>query len=439
MRSLNKSGTFFFAIDFFLKISGAWWPDKTENKLTRTVKIAWDISLVLCACIFFVCEILVMKEISDMRQMFIHVGILFSHVLGMAKFFVIFLNQERINMTKGTLQDKMYHYESCCSWFKPVATFKESRSFMFIHLGMLCSHVLDIAKFFVVILNQKRINKVKGTLQDKLYHYESCGSWFRPGTTFKESRAFVIKFALCIFFLYYMVGVSAMVVVMINFNKDEFKHGSVRCIDLMPYRYKIPFSTPTRSSCMYAIVFMVFNIFSHAAYHGCDTLLICVRTKLQMLNEALRTIRQRTLYKMSLPKSLDIFRDEEHPAFEAELYNEMRRCAMHLESLIWICDEIESMFTFTTLGQIVTSFIVVASNMYSFVKIPITDPEIFSVVHYTAGVTAQLSIICYFGNEITEVQSMIIMMSRLQKEVYISIGKFTPLTLATLVLEWEEN
>lgn len=107
-----------------------------------------------------------------------------------------------------------------------------------------------------------------------------------------------------------------------------------------------------------------------------------------------------------------------------------------------------------------------------------TSPEFFAQVEYFLCVLVQLSIICFFGNEITIAvskvhisvcfnrifvfsvtdscfqsaqtgvslyecdwfgsslrfkRSMIMTISRMQRPVYVSIGKFSPLTLATLV------
>nr|QNH68029.1 odorant receptor 2 [Apriona germarii] len=82
------------------------------------------------------------------------------------------------------------------------------------------------------------------------------------------------------------------------------------------------------------------------------------------------------------------------------------------------------------------------------------SPEFFAQVEYFMCVLIQMAMICFYGNEITVAseqtgvslyecdwfsssqrfkRSMMLTMCRLQRPVYISIGKFSPLTLATLV------
>ncbi|KAJ8960280.1 hypothetical protein NQ318_004005 [Aromia moschata] len=65
------------------------------------------------------------------------------------------------------------------------------------------------------------------------------------------------------------------------------------------------------------------------------TLLACVKTKFQILREAASTLRKRTLYKMKYPKDVEIFRDDSRPELDANLYSELRHCAIHLDSLLW--------------------------------------------------------------------------------------------------------
>ncbi|KAJ8960273.1 hypothetical protein NQ318_003998 [Aromia moschata] len=185
------------------------------------------------------------------------------------------------------------------------------------------------------------------------------------------------------------------------------------------------------------------------------TFLGCVKSQMLILREAASTIRQRTLEKMNYSKNIEIFRDDDDPELEEKLYSELRLCALHLDKIRFrVCNEIEEIFGYTILVQLLGSLLALASSLFSFSHVSIGDSEMFSTVEYISALLIQLAMFCHFGNEITETlatvgfclydndwfsaskrfkQSMIIMMSRLQKKVYISIGKFSPLTLATLV------
>ncbi|VEN36629.1 unnamed protein product [Callosobruchus maculatus] len=101
-----------------------------------------------------------------------------------------------------------------------------------------------------------------------------------------------------------------------------------------------------------------------------------------------------------------------------------------------------------------TSLCMMASNLFVLSLMDITDPEFFPLVQYISAVLCQLSMICYFGSCVTEASinyrrclyecdwcsgskrfkvCLLIMLSRLEKPLYLTAGKFFPLTLGTVI------
>nr|QNH68032.1 odorant receptor 5 [Apriona germarii] len=180
----------------------------------------------------------------------------------------------------------------------------------------------------------------------------------------------------------------------------------------------------------------------------------CLKTQLEIVQCAFRSIRERCVKRLNLPDDYQIFVDDNNPVLEKVLYDELSHCTKHLNILLRIRDDIENVFTYVTLAQTLASLIIFASCLYVASTVSMTSPEFFAQVEYFLCVLVQLSIICFFGNEITIAsaqtgvslyecdwfssslrfkRSMILTISRIQRPVYVSIGKFSPLTLATLV------
>ncbi|CAH1977320.1 unnamed protein product [Acanthoscelides obtectus] len=63
-------------------------------------------------------------------------------------------------------------------------------------------------------------------------------------------------------------------------------------------------------------------------------LLIYLQTYIQILNEATKSVRQRTLTNLNLPAEYKIFKDDENPALEEAAYYEIKKCCRHLRFLL---------------------------------------------------------------------------------------------------------
>ncbi|XP_074033350.1 odorant receptor 4-like [Leptinotarsa decemlineata] len=266
-----------------------------------------------------------------------------------------------------------------------------------------------------------------------------------------------------VFVLYTFVGVSAHISSIITINKevkgDTFIGTNKTCYDYMPYYLHIPFSTETKSKCGVAFAFMDVGLGVFAWVIACHDgvffgLLNCLKTQLLIICDIFKTIRARSLMAVNLPQNYTILHDKHNPILERELYRQLTHCTQHLKILLGVRDELENMFTFVTLSQTLASLLIFASCLYVASTVPMTSPEFFAQMEYFLCVLVQFSLICWFGNEITSASelirlslyesdwlsssprfksSLILTMIRMQRPVYLSIGKFTPLTLTTLV------
>lgn len=81
-----------------------------------------------------------------------------------------------------------------------------------------------------------------------------------------------------------------------------------------------------------------------------------------------------------------------------------------------ICNDIEDIFTYCTLGQVLASLLVLASCMYNIAIVPITDPDMLSIISLIAAVLIQLAVFCYFGNEIALVVSISLYYNNIYKK-----------------------
>nr|XP_023024289.1 odorant receptor 49b-like isoform X2 [Leptinotarsa decemlineata] len=274
---------------------------------------------------------------------------------------------------------------------------------------------------------------------------------------------FVLFFQMLI--MYTFVGILANTTTVMNLEMglkaNTFEFTNKTCNDFMLYDLYVPFTTDTKWKCIAAATF--FNAgfeviaFIHATHDALLISILCfLKTQFKIIGDVLRTIRQRSLRNINLPEDYSIHHDEDNPLLEEELYRQLKLYTEHLKMLLRMRDEIEYMFTYVLLIQILASLFTYASCLYFAFAESVMTPDFFSQLEFCSCVLVQLSCMCWFGNEIKDAgeaiifslyemdwfscsprfkKSMILTMIRMQRPIYLSIGKFSPLTLATLVTE----
>ncbi|CAH1977315.1 unnamed protein product [Acanthoscelides obtectus] len=229
------------------------------------------------------------------------------------------------------------------------------------------------------------------------------------------SRTFCSRFVLTTYIVYFMVGVTAHLSALLSLNKahkgPSFE-GNATCYDFLPYFFLIPFDSESTRGCKNALIFMDLGLGVLGSYvASCDTLfcilLVSMKTNLKILSEATRSIRNRTLVKMGLPVDFKVLRDEDFPQYEQALYSELKKCNLHLATLIRINEDIERIFSLVILLQTVTLVFMMASNIFIASLLSFSDPEMYSLIENCLAALIQLSMSCYFGSSITEAKKSI--------------------------------
>ncbi|XP_023018347.2 odorant receptor 4 [Leptinotarsa decemlineata] len=329
-------------------------------------------------------------------------------------------------------------------------------------IGMILTHFAGIVKLCLLTFGHGKLLRLIQVLEDKKYQYESLGE-SKPGVMLQEGMKIYNITTYSVFVLYGFVGISGHISSLINLNLeiqgDTFEGTNKTCYDFLPYMFYIPLPHQLKWQCELALTFMDIGFAMHAsviAVH--DTLfsglLNYLKTQLLIVCEVFKTLRVRCLKNIGLPKDYIIMHDTDNPVLERELYRLLTHATEHLKILLRIREDLEYMFTYVILIQAIASLFIISSCLYVGYIVPFGSPEMIALMEFSLCIIIQLSLVCWFGNEITRAsemirtslfesdwfscsprfkQAMILTFIRMQRPVYLSIGKFSPLTLATLV------
>nr|QXE93229.1 odorant receptor 3 [Eucryptorrhynchus brandti] len=328
-------------------------------------------------------------------------------------------------------------------------------------IGMMFTHLVGLGKLWILIVKREQIDDIKKKLQLKQFQYTPLGD-FQPGLRMRREKLFSVFIATFMFCLYTFVGVSAHISAVLMVRKNtvgEAFVGNTSCQSFTPYTYWYPFDDSTATHCYYSLIYMDISLDIFAFYIATldmvfVTLLHVLRTQLNILGEALTTIRGRCVQKLKIESNIHVLHDVNYPKLEVEMYNEFKKCTKHLYSLLDVRNDIEDIFSFIMLIQTLASLLIFASCLFVAARVPLNSPNFFSQLEYFLAVLAQFSVYCWFGNQMTMAgasipsaiynsdwfssslrfkKMMIFTMMRMQRPLFVSIGKFTPLSLTTLL------
>ncbi|XP_060526300.1 odorant receptor 2a-like isoform X2 [Cylas formicarius] len=377
---------FFIAVKLCSTFVGLGLPSRNPNEILRIVYALYKSCLFLLAIIFMICELITFREAFGDTQMLVS------------------------------------------------------------QIGMMFTHVVGLLKLSILILKRKQIELIQRKLQNREFYYKTLGN-FQPGSKMRRES-----------FVGISAHISTYLIVRKNAVDDQFI-ANVTCESLLPYYYYYPFDMSTVTGCYYSLTYMDICLDIFAWYIATSDMLFVgslhlLKTQLDILGEAIINIRRRCLDALGMRTSFEIFKDEWHPDLENTMYNELTHCTKHLMTLLDVRNDVEEIFTFVTLAQTIASLLIFASCLYVAARVPMTSPNFFSQLEYFCAVLIQFSIYCWFGNQITRAsesitsalysanwfgssrrfkKSMVLTMTRMQRPLYLSIGKFTPLALSTLL------
>ncbi|KAG5874759.1 hypothetical protein JTB14_003381 [Gonioctena quinquepunctata] len=250
-------------------------------------------------------------------------------------------------------------------------------------------------------------------LQNIEYQYDSIGE-SRPGHMLRKEKRINNITTYSTFILYFFVGILGHITSLINLKKeiqeDTFEGTNKTCYNFLPYMFYIPLPTDTKEQCKTVLFLMDIGFATSAAiisaHDGIFTgLLNCLKTQMLIICDVFQTIRVRALKTTNLPENYAIFQDMHNPVLEKEIYRLLIHTTEHLKILLGVRNELEYIFSFVILIQAFASLFTVASCLYVASTVSIGSPEFVAQLEYFFCIFLQLSLVCWFGNEITRAVS----------------------------------
>nr|ALR72558.1 odorant receptor OR13 [Colaphellus bowringi] len=330
-------------------------------------------------------------------------------------------------------------------------------------LGVLLTTHVGHFKFWLLLSKKKELENLKNDIEGENYQYATIGN-SNPGLLLTNEK----KFCTVCTYVYlagcYLIGIFGNITTVVRLNgaltgNNTFESINMTCNDFASFTFYIPFFTANKWQCIISSTVMYSGMAFESGIHAaCDLLFFamihCLKIQLRIIADVFRTIRRRSLLKLNVPEDYTVLHDEENSALEEELYRQLSHSTEHLNILLRVTQEIEHLFTYVLLAQTLSSLLIVASFLYLTSTISINDADFFLQMQFLLVILIQLALLCWSGNEITEgfqliktalyesdwlscshrfKRSMILTMIRLQRPVLLTLGGFSPLTLATLV------
>ncbi|KAG5879516.1 hypothetical protein JTB14_019117 [Gonioctena quinquepunctata] len=108
---LGYPSNFFHTNEVIRKISGIWLPGKEYPISLRVLYFFYVFFLYGTGFAFFICEFLIFHDtITGISKFVSHIGMLFTHVVGILKMSILIFGRKKIQVIMNTLQDENYHY-----------------------------------------------------------------------------------------------------------------------------------------------------------------------------------------------------------------------------------------------------------------------------------------------------------------------------------------
>ncbi|KAK9739614.1 7tm Odorant receptor [Popillia japonica] len=273
----------------------------------------------------------------------------------------------------------------------------------------------------------------------------------------RKAKTYKDGFTLCFLLLALFTGISSSFSCLISVLRLQISKSEPIPLKLPYYSY-MPFDYRSSKPAFIAGILYQFVAVIYYAFIiiGFDTLYTAilgyVSAQLDIIQGAFETIRPRCMVRLGLKLSQDVLKDP--PALMDEMHKEMNKVVNHLQVLLNICRRLEEIFTNVILAQVMISLIVFCTCIFLVSNLPMMSFNFAAEMIYMIAIECQLLIYCVFGNKVTVSssnisssiyngdwyststsfkRSMLITMSRMQKPIYFTIGKFTPLTLSTFL------
>lgn len=112
MSGTNYPKDFFYANKILQRITGFWLPGRELHFVLRVMYYLYVAFAYSVSVFFFICEFIIFREtIKDLNKFVRQFGMLFTHVVGILKFYILVFCRKDIKKIMDALQDKDYMYE----------------------------------------------------------------------------------------------------------------------------------------------------------------------------------------------------------------------------------------------------------------------------------------------------------------------------------------
>nr|XP_022910822.1 odorant receptor 49b-like [Onthophagus taurus] len=264
-----------------------------------------------------------------------------------------------------------------------------------------------------------------------------------------------------LFFLGISTGVAlSRVIPILTYTVWKLDTYNITCEEIFPFLLRTPFPTTSTLGCVGAINYINVIIIAYAYQMICCdvmyvTCLICLKSHMSILKKGFETIRIRCLRELNLKlDSREHLNDSDIKELVDMMNFEMKKFTLHLQSIIKNIQIIEEIYNKIILLQVLTVGFMMVCCLYMMSTVGMFSTTFVAQFIYLFALTTQVTLYCWFGNEITVAgseiptsiyqgdwlstttgfkRSMMINMLRLNRDIHLTVGKFSPLTIATLV------
>ncbi|XP_057661739.1 odorant receptor 94b-like [Diorhabda carinulata] len=327
------------------------------------------------------------------------------------------------------------------------------------NISWALTHFMGTVKVVFVNFQGHQLRKIMDNLENSKLHYEHCPSKdFFPGKISKRYKRIGITHTVVFLWMAYLIIILSYLPPVIAALISVANNTEIMLQQKLPYDFWTPFKPDTTTSYFLAVGFQIIPMFSYThSVVGMDTLFTnimnCIAMNLEIIQGAFISISPRAAAKTEGPL---LTPDKLHnsDALTIKLRTEMKKVTKHLQVVYKACDDLEDVHKYLTLAQTTATLFILCSCLYVVSTTPLENKQFWAESLYMVAAGFELVLYCWFGNEITIKadnmpiyiwqcdwltadkdfkMSLILNMARTKRQLYLTAGKFVPLTLPTFV------
>nr|AVH87259.1 odorant receptor 18 [Holotrichia parallela] len=377
----------------FLKLTGLWCIlNKSGNSVKSLIHLLCF--LLLAQIIYLPAELVKLLSFSEnFEQTMEQLGFMLTHILGTVKIISLYISRKKLSKIMDDLRRYSYIYD--CDVHNNCHSLEEAfnrKAYRVCAFFFLMGSCAGLLKFLITTI-----------------HLIYC----KEDTTDKE---------LCITVKPFFIPIP----VFLNTIPGRWILGGFQCVCLTLYAWQIV---------AYDTLFATFLIYIDCSVH--------------ILRYFFETITERSMNKLQLRSCIT-----SNPELTRHMNMQMRTGTINLQNLIMTCVEIADVFKYVILLQVLFALFILMTCLYVAASVPLFGASFTFQLEFYLTIVTQLSLYCWFGNEITLSfrkipdamynnnwipgdksfkGSMLLNTLRMNKPIHIMIGMVTPLNLNVLI------